>query len=262
MASTLDQKNHVLSSNQPRPGLVAEQISTGEWLFRWRSYVPLPLLVIFLTAAWSGGSLGGDAWLPFWIAVGLTLGGIGLGIRIFTVGCAPEGTSGRGTAEMRATELSTTGVYSLTRHPLYLGNAFLWLGAAAFVGQPSTLALTALLFWIYYERIMIAEESFLLHRFPDTFARWAAATPAFFPRCRPSWRSPRYRFSLPYGLGREYSAFTAFVIATSAIHWVRLWSQEEQWRASGPWWVYLALGATVFFVLRPLKRHTRILGRT
>jgi len=59
---------------------------------------------------------------------------LGETIRIFTVGYAPRNTSGRNTiAGQIADELNTSGIYSLVRHPLYLGNFFIWLGPVLFV---------------------------------------------------------------------------------------------------------------------------------
>ena len=36
----------------------------------------------------------------------------------------------------------------------------------------------SLAFWIYYERIMFAEEAFLRQKFGETYRRWAATTPS------------------------------------------------------------------------------------
>ncbi|MBW6498500.1 MAG: DUF1295 domain-containing protein [Bacteroidales bacterium] len=55
---------------------------------------------------------------------------LGFGIRIYIVGHTPKNTSGRNTSGQLADELNTTGVYSVVRHPLYLGNFFMWLGMA------------------------------------------------------------------------------------------------------------------------------------
>ena len=51
-------------------------------------------------------------------------------IRIYTVGTTPAGTSGRNRDKQIAEKLNKTGVYSIIRHPLYLGNLLIWLGVA------------------------------------------------------------------------------------------------------------------------------------
>jgi protein-S-isoprenylcysteine O-methyltransferase Ste14 len=64
-----------------------------------------------------------------WEAICVAVSLVGLGIRIATVGHAPGGTSGRRTVGgPSALALNTSGMYSVVRHPLYLGNYFQWLG--------------------------------------------------------------------------------------------------------------------------------------
>ena len=60
----------------------------------------------------------------------------GLGIRVFTVGFTPKNTSGRNTAEQIADVLNTSGIYSMVRHPLYVGNFFMWLGIGLLTQNP------------------------------------------------------------------------------------------------------------------------------
>jgi len=83
---------------------------------------------------------------------------LGLFIRAYAVGHTPANTSGRNTKEQLADELNTTGIYSMVRHPLYLGNFFMWLGAAVLTKNGWFIVAFILLYWIYYERIMFAEE--------------------------------------------------------------------------------------------------------
>ena len=94
-------------------------------------------------------------------------------IRIFTVGFAPKNTSGRNTVNGQiADELNTTGIYSLIRHPLYLGNFFMWLGPVLFLRSVGFLIVFFLLYWLYYERIMFAEEQFLRRKFGEVYDKW------------------------------------------------------------------------------------------
>lgn len=241
---------------EQRPGLVSEWIRTGTWLFRKRSYAPVPLAVLILVyTAIRPRVMGGDAWTAFWLGLGLLLGALGLAIRAITVGSTPGGTSGRGTRRMQAASLNTSGAYSLVRHPLYLGNFLMWLGVAAFAGQPLALVLTALVFWPYYERIMVAEEAFLADSFPDDFARWADGTPAFFPKLRPSWRPPEHPFRPGYVFWHEYQAAYSFVVVTSVIQLARVWSEAGTWRVATLWWIYLLAGTGVFVIARTLRRR-------
>ncbi|NBW59254.1 MAG: hypothetical protein EBR41_01605 [Crocinitomicaceae bacterium] len=72
----------------------------------------------------------------------------------------------------------------------------IWLGLAIFLSNFWFLVILSLLFWIYYERIMFAEELFLEEKFGDEFQDWAIKTPSFLPsfknyipnHCPFSWR--------------------------------------------------------------------------
>ena len=200
--------------------------------------------------------LGSDRWAAIWLALGLVLGVISLGIRGFSVGYASPGTSGRGTRQMRADALNTTGAYSIVRHPLYLGNLILWLGVAAFTGEPVVMTLVALLFYIYYERIMIAEESFLHDRFGEEFEEWAARVPALFPGRGSLWRPPQQLSSLRFTLGRDHQALCSLLVATFAIQAARMISLEGFAGVSPALWSYLGFGIGTYPVLRGLKRRT------
>src|SRR5688500_9772744 len=111
-------------------GLREEFEATGTWLFRRRGYLPLLLYPMLLVAAGAGGGAPsrGSAWLALCLAVGLS----GLAVRVATVGFVPRDTSQRNRARPQGEALNTTGLYSVVRHPLYLGNYLMWLGVALF----------------------------------------------------------------------------------------------------------------------------------
>jgi len=60
-----------------------------------------------------------------------------------------------------ASTLNTTGAYSLSRNPLYVGNYFMWAGVAMVTDSAWFVLLFSLAFWIYYERTVFAEEFFI-----------------------------------------------------------------------------------------------------
>ncbi len=103
-----------------------------------------------------------------------------------TVGFAPKNTSGRNTAAgQMADELNVTGIYSIVRHPLYVGNFFMWLGPVLFLRSVWFTIVFCLVYWLYYERIMFAEEQFLRRKFGDAYDKWSEKVKAFIPfRCK------------------------------------------------------------------------------
>lgn len=238
---------------------MAEYARQGAWLFRRRSYPPLlALALVLMDVVVEPVPMGGRRALGGWVAAGMALGLLGLLLRGWTAGTIPMGTSGRGTRVQRAETLNTEGAYSLVRHPLYLGNYLLWLGVAAVAGDPAAIVAVTLLFWLYYERIMMAEERYLWETHGAAFAAWAERTPAFLPRLS-GWSPSPHPFSLAYALGRDYPAMYAFVVSTTAVALARSAASGEGWAPSLPWLAWFTAGTTAYVALHALKRLTRVL---
>ncbi len=98
----------------------------------------------------------------------------------------------------------------MVRHPLYLGNYFMWIGIAFYTFNFTFVLIVTLLFWLYYERIMFAEERFLERKFGDEYMNWAQRTPAFIP-CIRKYVKNEMALSYKNILKREYSGMLATV---------------------------------------------------
>ena len=231
----------------------------GNWLFRWRSYLPLLLIGVILIGLrhfeYPGQSHRLDQlWEIACIAISL----LGLGIRAFTIGHAPKNTSGRNTSKQVAETLNVTGIYSLVRHPLYVGNFFCWLGISLFVRIWWINLITIFIFWLYYERIMFAEEEFLRKKFGEQYEQWAKKTPAFFPRFS-SWIPPDLPFSLKNVFKREYSGFFAIIASFTFLEIIGDIFAEGRLEIDLMWTILFFLGLIVYVVLRFLKKKTKFL---
>lgn len=239
----------------------------GNFLFRWRGYLPFFLLPLAVVAVQDSGyffTVFGEAGEEAWEVLCLVISLSGLCIRAFVIGFAPRGTSGRNTDAQRAEVLNTTGPYSIARNPLYLGNYLVLLGFVLAIKVWWFILLACLIFAIYYERIILAEESFLQRKFGDVYLDWAARTPAFFPNFR-LWRRSALSFSTRSALRREYNCFFLIVVFFTANEMaydllfegerLGVWLAEEF-----TWIVFFGVGAAVFLCLRTLKRHTRFLN--
>lgn len=244
--------------------LLEELEISGNRLFRWRSYLPLILVAIFLLAMPDYDYFLHDKdYQQYWEIFCLAISYFGLFIRILTIGHSPERTSGRNTREQIADTLNTDGMYSMVRNPLYLGNFFMGLGVALLPHMWRLALIYVLLFWLYYERIIIAEEAFLRKKFGQAYLTWARATPAFIPRFG-MYRKPQLGFSIRNVLRREYNGFFAIIVAMFLLkmmgHWLAL--NEVMY---DPWWATLVVSAfLIWLVLRTLKKHTgllRVAGR-
>lgn len=234
--------------------------ASGNWLFRHRSYLPLILLVLVFAALrdfrYPYDSHVLDMW---WEVVCLSVASIGIAIRVATIGFTPAGTSGRNTHGQVAETLNTTGLYSVVRHPLYLGNYFMWLGPALFPRSLTVAVVVTLIFWLYYERIMLAEEEFLRRRFGEVYERWAASTPAFIPRLS-SWRRPSLPFSPRNVLRREYSGVFGVVATFTAMEILSDVAATGHFELDWMWGALFGSSLLMYIVLRTLKRSTSLLN--
>lgn len=231
----------------------------GSWLFRWRSYLPL-LVVVLLPAALPGFHypFGSHLYDQLWEVICLAVAFLGLGLRVLTVGYAPRRTSGRNTSKQVAETLNTEGAYSVVRNPLYLGNFFVGLGAALLLRTWWLSLIYALLFMLYYERIIFAEEMFLRKKFGQAFLDWAARTPAFLPRLD-RWRKPSRRFNLRRVLRREHQTLLGIILVFFAIELICEWRMGQPPLRDLLWNVIGLAGLTFSLIIRLLRSLTNIL---
>jgi len=238
----------------------------GGILFRWRSVLPLVLLPAWLVAIADGAirqeSLG-EGISDLWTVVTLVFSLAGLAVRCATIGSVPARTSGRNTRGQQAEVLNTTGMYSVVRHPLYLGNCLMILGVALATKTLWFPVVAGLAFWLYIERVILAEEAFLAERFGKRFLQWAAHTPAFLPRPR-GWRAPALSFSLRTVLQREHHGFLAVAAAFTAFEaFVDLFVEgdaladwlDKDW----PWPALLAAAVVLYATVQTLRKRTHLL---
>lgn len=236
--------------------------SAGNWLFRWRSYLPLTVIGIFLLALREYEYPGHSEHLDhLWEALCLLVSFVGLGIRVFTIGHTPGGTSGRNTKKQVADTLNTTGIYSITRNPLYLGNFFMGLGIALFAHLWWLALIYILVFWLYYERIIFAEEVYLRNKFGADYLEWANKTPVFIMNLRiQEYRKPNLPFSLKNVLRREYNGFFAVIVTLFILETAGEIFAEGRLEFDLEWILLLSIGFIVWLTLRTLKKYTTVLN--
>jgi protein-S-isoprenylcysteine O-methyltransferase Ste14 len=240
-------------------GLQEEFESLGNRFFRWRSYLPLCMALVFLAALLSQPGAAspahpGRAWQTGCLLISLA----GLGVRFFTVGFAPRGTSGRNTQGQVAETLNTTGIYSVVRNPLYLGNFLIWLGLALFLKVWWCTVIVILCFILFYERIIFAEEAFLREKFTAAFTDWTANTPAIIPRFR-NWRAPTLPFSWKSALRREYSSWFATITSFTVLAIFQDSLQNGRLMLARNWLVIFGCTLAIYLGVRTLKKKTQIL---
>jgi protein-S-isoprenylcysteine O-methyltransferase Ste14 len=241
-------------------GLQRELTLAGNWLFRWRSFLPVAMVAFAFLAMLPLSPLQHNGRrIEFLQGVSLGFSFLGLLIRVLTVGHTPARTSGRNTREQIAETLNTTGIYSTVRHPLYLGNFLIGLGLAAITLNVWFVSVYILAFWLYYERIMLAEEAFLRSKFGDRFNEWAQVTPAFVPDPT-NYIPPALRFSLRNVLRREHSALLQIAVVGFLLKFFGDAVDSGRIVLSLSWCVLLGVATVLWAVLRGLKKHTALLN--
>jgi protein-S-isoprenylcysteine O-methyltransferase Ste14 len=239
-------------------GLKDEMSTSGKWLFQRRSYLPLLLLFLFVLSLRDYSYLyGNHRWDQIWEIFCLGISLVGLGIRIITIGYAPDGTSSRSTVQPRASSLNTSGMYSIVRNPLYLGNFIIWLCISMFLRMWWFTLIIALVFWVYYERIIFAEEEFLEQKFGNAFMEWAKRTPAFIPKLR-VWTKPELSFSFKHAVKREYAGFFAIITTFFILDFLSDYSINRELHFDLMWSVLFCFALVIYLTIRILVKCTTI----
>jgi protein-S-isoprenylcysteine O-methyltransferase Ste14 len=94
----------------------------GNKLFRYRGQIPVILFLLAIPVVYFTDY----SWISLTTmnvltAIAICISFIGFLIRAYSIGTTPKGTSGRNRDSQVAESLNTTGIYSMVRHPLYLG---------------------------------------------------------------------------------------------------------------------------------------------
>jgi len=219
-------------------------IANGHRLFKSRSLVPFALLPVVILAlpdsSRAARQLGDASVLVQWLAIAVAF--TGLLIRCAAVAYAPDGTSSRDTRALRAPSLNTTGMYSIVRHPLYLGAGLMWIGIAMSLRVWWLVAIVALAYWLYVERLMVVEEAFLAENFPLEFARWASHTRAIVPALS-GWTPSTGRFQIKR-LSSEHNG-----LLTIGVAFPLLQALENLWLDHKPWHEWYARHSGLMMML-------------
>lgn len=245
---------------------------SGNFLFKHRGIVPvfvfllcLPILLCTHSLSLYYGLSSSACVVVSAVAICISL--LGFVIRAYTIGTTPHGTSGRNTSKQEAMQLNTTGIYSVVRHPLYLGNYLMWLGLLIFIMDWPFLVAVSLLYWLYYERIMYAEERYLEKLYGETYLAWSLQVPAFLPNFK-QFKKSEIPFHFKSVLRREYPGIMAMVLSFTLVDYIRtamiacfklcaIPTDCGFWLRPSLYVCVVTLLITI--VLRTLKHHTHLL---
>lgn len=233
---------------------------SGNWLFKHRGEIPVVLFILaipvvyFTNTDWLSNEH--EILITFIAALISTFGFL---IRAYAIGTTPKGTSGRNTKEGQVAEsLNSTGIYSVLRHPLYVGNYFMWIGITLFTFNFNFVLIISLAFWLYYERIMFAEERFLEKKFGNAYLDWSLTTPAFIPSFK-NYQKNIIPFSFKSVLRREYSGVLATVLGFVFVDHIRYYAYHGIYNIERLSTAILVMAILIALLLRSLKHYTNLL---
>jgi protein-S-isoprenylcysteine O-methyltransferase Ste14 len=232
---------------------------SGNYLFRYRGQIPVILFIAAIPVLYlTNFDAIGELTVNILTAIAILISFAGFIVRAVSIGTTPAGTSGRNTEGQVAETLNQTGIYSIVRHPLYLGNYLMWIGIVIFTFNIYFFIIVSLAFWLYYERIMFAEEKFLERKFGNLYLDWSKKVPAFIPNFR-LYQKSKIRFSLKSVLRREYSGFLATVIGFVFVDYLRYYFLTGKFDVLRISSYVLVVAILITIILRSIKHHSSLL---
>ncbi len=236
----------------------------GVKLFKYRGTLPifilLAALALYTYQCYSANFMGISGYLGLkgnsYQIICLVISLSGLFIRIHTLGFVLPNTSGRNTHKQIADGINKTGMYSLLRHPLYLGNFLMWLGIGLLTENVWFNIFFILSFWLYYERIMYAEETFLIKKFGDEYTNWSKDVPPFIPKFS-NYLKPSLDFAWRKIIRQEKSGIAALFIVFMLFHQVAFYFTNGEPDLSMSLWNVLFIVFTIYIaVIKAIQKST------
>jgi protein-S-isoprenylcysteine O-methyltransferase Ste14 len=175
-------------------------------IFSYRSYTPIPFLIVMLIFAkptlWS-------------LLIGFLIALVGELIRFWGVGYA--GGETRTTGPVGGSKLVTNGPYAYVRNPLYLGNMLMYLGfgVMSMALFPYFQIIGLIYFFVQYYLIVTLEEDYLSRAFPDEYALYIKHVPRFIPRLKRYEFASNFKFDIKEALRSERRTLQAFFLVVA-----------------------------------------------
>ncbi len=243
----------------PRTTVTLDGSRRDNWLLRFSNYVPLLIVpvvaIVVIGYAWPFDSL---EFHETWEIRCLLISFVGLAIRMLAAGQQLDRSSGR-TNQHRASGLNTDGVFSIVRHPRYLGDYCIGLGVVLIPFVWWLPIVYSITFYFYYKRLLLIEERSLRGQFAEKFDRWASVTPAFIPRFS-LWRPAKRPFSFRTALKREHTTLLLVIVLHSSVEWLEHLILERRIMLELFYTVLTLTGLTAYVLVRHLTKHTRLLN--
>jgi protein-S-isoprenylcysteine O-methyltransferase Ste14 len=186
------------------------------WMFRYRSYTPLPFLLAMVAFA-----------RPTLVSMCAGVAVVVLGELIRFWGVSIAGSETRTTGTVGGTFLITTGPFAYVRNPLYVGNILLYAGVGimSMALFPWLLIVAVLWFICQYTLIVLQEEAYLAGHFGEAYAEYRRSVHRFLPRLTPyrdASPAPK-RVSIAEGLASERRTLQAIGLVILLLLALSVW---------------------------------------
>lgn len=180
-------------------------VQIGNWIFHIRNFLfPIFYIALFIPSqVIFSDPLNSDI-------LGLSLILAGILIRSITIGLVYIVRGGKN-RQIYAENLVTSGIYSMSRNPMYLGNILLLLGFGLFANSLLFLLLFFPLFVFFYYTIIKAEEAFLSKKFGEEFDQYRLRVNALIPDLsKLNTAFQGQRFNLKKVIKKEYNSLLIY----------------------------------------------------
>lgn len=184
--------------------------SISSILFKYRSYTPIPFLILMLVF------YNANIWS---LIIGFLIALTGEAIRLW--GVSWTGSETRTTGAAGGTFLIISGPFAYVRNPLYIGNILLYLGLGimSFALFPY-LQIVAICFFLWqYHLIIKYEEKYLQNKFGNDYIDYIKNVRSIIPRITPYKNSAvdQPPFNLRAGIVSEKRSMQAFMVISLVI---------------------------------------------
>jgi protein-S-isoprenylcysteine O-methyltransferase Ste14 len=186
----------------------------GGWLFRRRTSLPIPIVLVLLVVPAPVRTAASIA------AAGVALVAAGELLRLFAV--RHIGVISRTRSE-RLGPLVSTGPFAWVRNPLYIGNVLLWTGFGLSAGFPAFAAAIAALLAFEYHAIVRWEETLLEARLGPLYRSYAARVPRWIPS---RWPEPGQKTPARFSWGETLFSERGTLLAIAA-GYLLLWLKSN-----------------------------------
>ncbi len=206
-----------------------------------RLWAVYPLAILYLILAYKYG-------MSFRIGIWFILAG--MGIRFWAAGYI-----------QKIRKLTTSGPYSFTRNPLYVGNFLMGLGFCVFVNNIILSLIYTALFIFFYAGTVKKEEILLEGLFGKDYVEYKQSVPAFIPNFKIYKPKENVRFSLKQAhYNGELIRVEVTVILLSLLYlardfWARLLNKNDLLR------VGIFVGAQALILLLIIEDRKSLLKK-